>query len=350
MTRHSILFLSHSNVFEHFKVGSHHYAAELARRGHDVFHVSTPISLIHRILGRAGSASIDAVKRGWMTDENNVHHLVPSSIIPAGLVAGTANRIIRSLPEGQFDLTFVDQPLLWSSEVRTASRTLVYRPTDIYDEGRKRRLQDEAIAQADGVVATSDEVLRRLGLSESRPSLVLPNGVDLRNFAVQTGTRRDVAVYVGALDSRFEWNDVRFLADCFPLWRFEIYGPTGNEPADLPANIQLKGAVDYDDLNAVFSASRIGLLPLTDVPVNAGRSPMKLYEYLAGGLGVLSTSTPTIQENDAVGLLTYTSQDELHTKFAMLAVAAPNPAGKSLAVANSWDAKADQLLRFAESL
>lgn len=350
MSAYRILFLSHSNVFEHFKVGSHHYATELARRGHDVFHVSTPISLAHRLLGRAGAASVDALTRGWITDENGVHHLVPSSIVPAGILAGTSSRIVRSLPGGRFDLTFVDQPLLWSPAVRAASRTLVYRPTDTYDEGRKRLLQDAAVAHADGVIATSDEVLRRLGLPTGTPSIVLPNGVDVRHFGASDAPRRDVAVYVGALDSRFEWEDIRFLAERFGSWRFEVYGPAGSQPSGLPSNVAIMGPVEYERLNAVFGSSRIGLLPLTDVPVNAGRSPMKLYEYLASGLGVLSTSTPTIRERDDAGLLTYSSREELARKFSILSESPPNTAGEALAADHSWNAKADELLRFAEGL
>ena len=350
MTGRKILFLSHSNVFEHFKVGSHHYAAELARRGHDVFHVSTPISLPHRILRRAGAASVEAMKRGWTTDESGVHHFVPASVVPAGLMSGTTDRILRSLPERCFDLTFVDQPLLWSPSVRATSRTLVYRPTDTYDDGRKRRLQDAAVSKSDGVIATSDEVLRGLGLRAGIPSIVLPNGVDVRQFAATNGPRRDVAVYVGALDSRFEWDDIRFLAGRFMSWRFEIYGPAGQAPAGLPSNVALMGPIEYDRLSEVFGSSRIGLLPLTAVPVNAGRSPMKLYEYLAGGLGVLSTSTRTIRERGDAGLLTYSSNDELEQKFSLLAAAPPNIAGETLAADHSWDSKTDEMLRFVDGL
>lgn len=350
MNAQSVLFLSHSNIFEPFRVGSHHYATELALRGYQVFHVSTPVSVPHRILRRTGPGSVSAAKRGWITDESGVHHLVPSAVIPAGLGQGTMTRLISELPVRNVDFTLIDQPLMWTPAVRSISRKLIYRPTDTYDDGRKARLQNAVVAQADGVVATSDEVLRQLGLSADMPSVVIPNGVDARNFVGEKDNRRNVAIYVGALDARFNWADLRYLAEEFRSWSFEIFGPAESAPSGLPSNISVMGSVDYEKLGSLFARSRIGLLPLTDAPVNAGRSPMKLYEYLAGGLGVLSTSTPSIQERREMGLLTYGSRDELRCKFAVLAEALPNEAGVALAASQSWNFKADQLLRFAKGL
>ena len=42
-----ILFVSHTDPFGPFRIGSHHLAAALARAGHDVTHLSTPISVAH---------------------------------------------------------------------------------------------------------------------------------------------------------------------------------------------------------------------------------------------------------------------------------------------------------------
>lgn len=351
MSRRSFLFLSHSNVFEHFKVGSHHYATELALLGNDVFHVSTPISVAHRLLNRAGSGSVQALKRGWITDDNGVHHLVPSSIIPAGLLSRTSSKVVRSLPVERFDVTLIDQPLLWSPAVRSVSRTLIYRPTDTYDDGRKRRLQDAAVAQSDGVVATSDEVLRSLNLPSNKPSLVLPNGVDFRHFSTPELPRRKTAVYVGALDSRLDLESLVQLARTFPDWSFDIYGPGEVAIRQIPANLMMRGAISYSQLPAVLASARIGLLPLTSAAVNAGRSPMKLYEYLASGVSVLSSATPTIRENTEARLLTYSNRDEMIEKFdALMSGPSLNEIGRSVASDHGWNIKAHQLLTFAEGL
>ncbi len=96
-----------------------------------------------------------------------------------------ARELARQGIGAAFDAVLIDQPLLWDESVRGLSGRLVYRPTDLYPSGLKSRVQQRIAAVADGVVATSDEVLRGLG-SIRRPSLVLSNGVDASHFATPT--------------------------------------------------------------------------------------------------------------------------------------------------------------------
>jgi hypothetical protein len=95
-------------------------------------------------------------------------------------------------------------------------------------------------------------------------------------------------VYVGALDRRFDWPTVAGLARSAPTVRIDIFGPAASRPPSLPANVFLPGPVDYTDLPRTLARYRVGLLPLSDEETNIGRSPMKLYEYLASGLNVLT--------------------------------------------------------------
>jgi len=291
------------------------------------------------------------MNRGWITDDAGVHHLVPSSLTPAGIFTRTASGIVRRLAGRQFDVTFIDQPLMWSPAVRSISRTLVYRPTDTYDEGRKRQLQDAAVSQADGVVATSDEVLRRLRLPAQMPRIVLPNGVDVRHFSSPDRERERIALYVGAIDGRLDAEAFGVLATAFPDWSFHVFGPGAASTRQGPGNVSWRGGVEYERLPEVLASARIGLLPLSSAPVNAGRSPMKLYEYLASGLCVLSSATPTIRENVDAQLLTYSSRDEMVRKFDVLAQdPRVNDSGRRLANSHGWGRKSEQLLSFAEGL
>jgi glycosyltransferase involved in cell wall biosynthesis len=59
-------------------------------------------------------------------------------------------------------------------------------------------------------------------------------------------------------------------------------------------NLVLLGPRSYDLIPAFLQHADIGLLPLTSHPANAGRSPMKLYEYGAAGLYVVATATPEL--------------------------------------------------------
>jgi len=343
-----ILFLSHSHAFGPFRVGSHHYARTLATQGADVVHLSTPISLAHRVTGRIGREAATVVPTGAHPDADGVTHLVPRTLVP---VPYGRFRVAAALEHAgidtAFDAVLIDQPLLWDASVPTLAPRLVYRPTDLYPEGVKNMLQRRIVASADGIVATSGEVLRGLGPVDVA-TLVIENGVDAARFtADDDAPRPGVCVYVGALDARFDDGRVDAWARSHPQVRFTIAGP-GDAPAALRTpNIDVIGAVPYDELPRLLRGARVGLLPLSDDPLNAGRSPMKLYEYLAAGLAVVARETPVIRADEANGVFTYAGPDDADAALERaLAHPSPNVPGVRRAAAESWEAKTQALREF----
>lgn len=345
-----ILFVSHTDPFGPFRIGSHHLAGSLARAGHTVVHLSTPLSLAHRATGRVSRAKADATPEDSVGDDG-VRYLVPRTVLPAGIGPFRVDRAVRRLRMPRFDLVLVDQPLLWSPSLRTIGDVLVYRPTDEYPDGLKARRQRDALSRVDGVIATSGEVLRRLG-TLSVPSLVIENGVEVDRFTLpDAAAREDACVYVGAFDSRFDWALTRDWAAEHPAWDFVLAGPGDSAPGDLPANVRLLGPVPYDELPGILSRARVGLLPLSDDPLNRGRSPMKLYEYLASGLAVVSRRTPVIASDPAAGVYTYETRDEASAALrAAMFRKTPNGPGVERARTQSWTAKTRALLDFVASL
>lgn len=350
--RPRILFLSHSHVFGPFRVGSHHYARTLARSGADVVHLSTPISLAHRVTRRVSRAASSAVPRRPFVDADGVTHVVPRTVLPRPL---GRFRVARELEHQHirtdFDTVLIDQPLLWDDTVRTLGRRLVYRPTDLYPHGVKYRTQRQIVATADGVIATSSEVLKGIG-SISIPALILENGVDASRFASEsTNSRPAICVYVGALDGRFDWQQVDAWARAHPAVRFVIAGPVAPSAAPVADNVELIGPVPYDALPDLLTGAQVGLIPLSEDPLNSGRSPMKLHEYLAAGLAVVASATPVIQHDASSGLFTYRGRAEAEAALQRaLALDSPNTAGARRAMAESWEAKTDVLSSFVRKL
>lgn len=357
-----ILFLSHSHPFGAFRVGSHHYARTLARAGAEVVHLSTPISLAHRVTGRVDRAAMATVPRGALVDADGVTWVVPRTVLPRPYGRFRVARALSGAGLGTaFDAVLIDQPLLWDDTVRALAPRLVYRPTDLYPDGVKAQLQREIVAASDGVVATSTEVLRGLGAVSGVPlggllggslgrSLVLENGVEFDRFAGSSASsaRPAVCVYVGALDGRFDRAQVYAWARAHPDVRFIIAGPGGAAAASPPSNVEMLGPVSYDALPQLLQSARVGLLPLSDDPLNAGRSPMKLYEYLAAGLSVISRETPVIGADEDAGVFVYRGDDATGDAALRRALEhdSPNRAGVRRAASGSWDAKAESLSRF----
>ncbi|MEV7800331.1 glycosyltransferase [Microbacterium foliorum] len=349
-----ILFLSHSHPFGAFRVGSHHYARVLSARGADVVHLSTPISLIHRLTGRVDRQHLAGVPGRARRDDDGVLQVVPRTTLPAPVGAPSVARMLkREGISAGFDAVLIDQPLLWDASVRSLSDRVIYRPTDLYPDGVKHSLQRRILDEVDGVIATSDEVLR--GLGELRvPSLVLENGAEVARFAPQVAEHSPRAarcVYVGALDARFDWERVEAWARARPDVDFVIAGPDARPPRPVPSNVDIVGPVPYAEVPALLHTARVGLLPLSDSPLNAGRSPMKLYEYLAAGLAVVARETPGIRAASDLGIEVYTEDNDADAALERaLAQTSPNRAGGEASSAASWERKTDSLEDFLRSI
>lgn len=354
MTAPRILFLSHSHAFGPFRVGSHHYAREWSRLGAEVVHLSTPISLLHRWTGRVSSTAVRATPRRPHRDADGVTHVVPRTVLPRPIGPFRVRRALeRAGIAPRFDAVLIDQPLLWDDTVRDLSDRLVYRPTDLYQHGVKRRLQTEVVAHADAVIATSGRVLHDLAPLDV-PSLVIENGVDLAHIVGQgedAAARPAVCVYVGALDARFDWARVTAWAAANPGVRFAIAGPAAHVPADLPGNVEPLGAVPYEEVPGLLHGARVGLLPLSDDPSNAGRSPMKLHEYLAAGLAVVTRATPGIRADLEAGVFAYSSDAAAGAALTdALTAPSPNAAGRRVAERHAWTEKTRELVAFVGAL
>lgn len=360
--RRRIVFLSHTPPNPHLVVGSHHLSRELARQGHAVAHAAGPVSLLHVTKLR------DAVVRGRLrvatrrarADRDGVVQAVPLTAVPLGQVGERGQRAMLGFPSPwraelvrsfrEPDVVFVDQPLLVEFARILRPRRLVYRPTDAHYDPAVRAAEIRLIAHADAIVATSASVLDQVtdGTGWSGPSTVLENGVDFDHFAApaHAGTERTGFVYVGAVDRRFDWAIVRDLALALPDETFDIIGPVSVGSPDLPANVRVVGPVPYADVPARLHRARIGLLPLSDDPGNAGRSPMKYYEYLAAGLQILARTSPALAARTAPGVVLYSETTSAIAGARALLL--DHADGVDFAREFSWSGRARQLLEFTE--
>ena len=178
--------------------------------------------------------------------------------------------------------------------------------------------------------------------------MVLENGVDVEHFAPRISPERRGFVYVGAIDRRFDWQVILHLAQAFPTEPVTLVGPTSVSVPELPSNVELIGPVAYESVPSIMHRASIGLLPYSDDPGNAGRSPMKFYEYLAAGLSVLAKASPTVDERQSVALGTYASAEEAVLVAGALLV--QRPSDVDTARQFDWSDRAGRLLRFAGQL
>lgn len=74
----------------------------------------------------------------------------------------------------------------------------------------------------------------------------------------------------------------------------------------LQSNVEIRGRIDHESMAEALAAARIGVCPLEAVPKFLLNIPVKVFEYWACGLPVVSTNLPPIRpffRNSGAGLL-----------------------------------------------
>ncbi|MCO7221845.1 hypothetical protein [Klenkia sp. PcliD-1-E] len=366
-----VLFASHTPETGVFRVGSHHLSRALARRGLQVGHMSTPLSPVKLVgLGnRVGLRSrFSSTVAGPQEDGDGRVSVVPFTTLPVQLTAGWPvnlalhtgipgiRRTVRAAGLDRPDFLLMDQPMFAGLGSMVGARTVVYRPTDVYTGARMRAAQERALAECSAVVATSETVLAQLARrARDLPHLVLVNGVDapfFRSGERHTTTADDAVVYVGALDERLDWDWLRDLAHGRPDVRVDLFGPEPDQvPEGLGDNVRFRGPLDYGRAPEVLSGYRTALMPFGDSTTNDGRSPMKLFEYLAAGLRVLATPHFAGSSAPPPGVrVVADAAAGVGDLPAMLSDRDRNDAGAAVADGHDWSRRSSVLLDFLRSL
>lgn len=78
-------------------------------------------------------------------------------------------------------------------------------------------------------------------------------------------------------------------------YRFEIIGHSGPVDLKLPTNIHLLGPKNSIEINDIASRWKVGIIPFKINKLSAAVDPIKIYEYLALGLPVVSFFMPQIK-------------------------------------------------------
>lgn len=380
-----IIIGAHTPIGAPFVVGSHHYASSMAELGHEVIHVPFPIALSdlvraniynwswliikHKLMGKA---LVPEFFNTLSLKQRSAFCVLPRKLLPINRIFDHVySLLVFSRFNKVCDLLIIDHPMQYWLINMVRAKTIIYRPTDTYaHEGEQdcklfNQLETFILSRSSGVVATSQVVLDALsvnlaGLNRFKlPKLVITNGVSYEYFSkVQQETnqpRKNVAIYVGALDSRFDKEMLIYLAKSFPQFEFRVIGLATKafvNSLQNCANIVCTGPKPYDQLAAELARCKVGLLLANDHVANNGRSPMKIYEYAAAGLPVISKSTPEIESRHEGFIYTYKNKKQAGDLFMKVTSDFSNLSRVATLAAQgqSWHVKTKSLLGFSEKV
>ncbi len=161
----------------------------------------------------------------------------------------------------------------------------------------------EAMQKADLITVVSRRLLQIVTkLYPEKPVLLLPNAAELDHFgkskllSIPDDMQAINPPIIGFMGSIAQWLDVNLLqemAELRPEWSFVMVGPDyiGLE-SELRTiqNIYFLGRKSYQELPRYVGHFSIGMIPFTVKDMTHSSSPIKMYEYLAAGIPVISTA------------------------------------------------------------
>jgi glycosyltransferase involved in cell wall biosynthesis len=110
------------------------------------------------------------------------------------------------------------------------------------------------------------------------------------------------------------WIDIALIAEVArlrPDYSFVLIGEAKVDVSELQKlpNVLLAGRRPYEDLPAYCAAFDAAVLPFVHSPMTRSINPIKMYEYLAAGLPVVSTNLPEVRRYAGPITITTTARE-----------------------------------------
>ena len=207
------------------------------------------------------------------------------------------------------------------------------------------------------VAAVSPALRDRLAPPEQ--SVLVSNGLEPTEWVGagappewSTGDSRPLLVYAGTLDARLDVSTLLDLAQALPDARIVLVGPVGDSATiaavRAAANIEIRPRLDRIPYAGLLRRADVGLIPHVRSELTFTIEPQKVYEYLAGGLPVVSLDVPPIRGiSERVRLVDAHGDFAGQVRAALAAGRATETDRLAFVEANSWRARHERLIGLA---
>ncbi len=369
---------SYGNNAHH--LGSHHYADLFAADGNQVFWIGNPLHVFNLARAARGSAAereaIAAWRAGGAAARAGVTSYHPFTLLPyrdapaLGSRAVMENTLRFAVPPLKSALArrgFESPDLLWLAQSHAsvsvmkliAGRKLAYRVSDSLLDmptvpKTMRSGEAEILERADVVFVTAHRLLEEVHAVRTKNVFYLPNGVQYAHFqddnrpepADIAGFSRPRILYVGAISS---WFDVALAAEAaraLPEYQFIYIGRVDTDISALTQhrNVHILGPRPYAQLPPYMRHADAAIIPFLKNRITDATSPIKLFEYAAAGLPIVSARLYETEMTRSPAALTDTPDEFVAAIRAAVAGGRDLPELTAFAQANSW-AKRYELIR-----
>ena len=247
------------------------------------------------------------------------------------------------------------------------SLSIYYRVDDFsefpcVDKKRIASFEKELVGKVDVIIASAAKLAEDVQ-GKGRIVECIPHGVDYEHFNGKP--RRNVAErspvdaipgprigFFGSINSWVDLDLLRTVAEDHPEWSFVFIGPSQLPASSLPkgSNIHFLGKVPYEELPFHARCFDVGLIPFKVNALTMAVNPLKMMEYFAMGLPVVSTPIPEVAKYKEVVKLADDPRSFGEAIRASLVEDGKDAlsARKNLAKRHSWQEKSSHLRKLIE--
>ena len=212
------------------------------------------------------------------------------------------------------------------------------------------RYEDQFLRQVTGAIVSSSGLYQTK--SKLQPNIhLITNGVETTLFdqVRYPYQPKPILGYIGALDDRLDGPLLQAIAQAFPHHTLQLIGKLTHPPLqealkDFP-NVEWVGPVSPTHIGDYLRHFQVGLIPFLTNPFTRNIYPMKINQYLALGMPVVSTGFADLSSfGNSISVAETTPQFLQSLQTALLDDGPENQKiRKDVAWQNAWPAKAQQL-------
>lgn len=183
---------------------------------------------------------------------------------------------------------------------------------------------------------------------------LVENGVDFSlfnttNMPNESNSNTELSIgYIGGLKNKVDLKLIELVADEFPNYLIYLIGPI-DKNTDISllknkTNVRIKAPIPLESVPQRMSQLCLGIMPYRNISYNKGIVPLKLFEYLAVGVPVISIGLPSIKKFEEPGVLKVSDDYEQFINFSKILIEQRNDdtlVNRRIKIAeqNSWEKK-----------
>ena len=328
-----------------FQVGSHHYARAFEKLGYEVLFISSPISPLHKIFANNSMLKEreDIYKSGGKRKGNILYYIskalftphnkpfLSSKFVIDNWFKFTYPNLLSYIKEINFmdvDILWFDSSIFWFLLDYVNYKKSILRLADYskgFDSVSYNQYQKELhIAnKVDLIIYTAKNLKEKyIEIKDKSKMKYVPNGIDLDFFKHADKSFPEEfenipnprVIYIGAIREWFDEELLFFTARNLSKFSFVLVGPIQKDLSKLQGlnNIYFLGKKSYNEIAKYLHHSDVGIIPFDIINYKSlieSVNPLKLYEYLACGLPVVSVEWDELKHINSPAYLSKTKEE-----------------------------------------